>query len=66
MYGFQYDYVKPKYDDNAKLYYMDTDSFTVQVKTNDIYKDIADVETRFGTILNQTHHCLKEKIKKVI
>ena len=25
---------------------MDTDSFTVYIKTDDIYKDIADVETR--------------------
>ena len=30
---------------------MDTDSFTVHVKTDDIYKDIAeDVETRFDTL----------------
>ena len=29
---------------------MDTDSFIVYVKTDDIYKDIAkDIETRFGT-----------------
>ena len=48
MYEFWYDYVKPKYDENAKLCYMDTDSFIVQVKTHDIYKDIAeDVKTRF-------------------
>ena len=36
--------------ENAKLCYMDTNSFIVHVKTNDIYKDIAeDVETRFDT-----------------
>ena len=30
---------------------MDTDSFIVYIKTDDIYKDIAeDVETRFDTI----------------
>ena len=29
---------------------MDTDSFIIYIKTDDIYKDIAeDVETRFGT-----------------
>ena len=29
---------------------MDTDSFTVHVKTDDIYRDIAeDIETRFDT-----------------
>ena len=32
MYQFQYDYVKPKYGKNAKLCYMDTDSFVVYVK----------------------------------
>ena len=50
MYEFRYDYVKPKYGENAKHCYMDTDSFIVHVKTDDIYKDIAeDVETRFDT-----------------
>ena len=43
-----YDFVKPKYGEEAKLYYMDTESFIVYIKTDDIYKDIAeDAETRF-------------------
>ena len=50
MYEFWYDYVKPKYGENAILYYMDTDSFIVHVKTDDIFKYISeDVETRFDT-----------------
>ena len=50
MCEFLYDYVKPKYDENAKLCYMDTDSFIVHVKIDDICKDIAqDVETRFDS-----------------
>ena len=50
MYEFWYDYVKPKYGENAEICYMDTGSFNVHVKTDDIYKDIAeDVETRFDT-----------------
>ena len=50
LYKFWYDYVTPKYGKNVKLCYMDTDSFTVHVKTDDIYKDIAeDAETRFDT-----------------
>ena len=49
-YEFWYDYVKPKYGENEKLCYMDTDSFIVHVKTDDTYKGIVkDVETRFGT-----------------
>ena len=50
MYEFWYYYVKPAYGEKAKLCCMDTDSFTVYIKTDDIYKDIAeDVETRFDT-----------------
>ena len=33
LYEFWYDYVKPKYGENAKLCYMNTDSFIVHVKT---------------------------------
>ena len=40
--------MKPKYDDNVKLCYMDNDSFKMNIKTEDFYKDIAnDVEKRF-------------------
>ena len=48
MHEFWLDFVKPNYGENAKLCYMDTDSFIVHVKTEDINKDIAeDVKTRF-------------------
>ena len=33
MYEFLYDYMKPKYGDNVKLCYMDTDSFIMNIKT---------------------------------
>ena len=68
MYEFWYDYVKPKYGEKAKLFYMDKDSFIFHVKTDDIYKDIADdVETRFGTSNFEIDRPLpKEKNKKVI
>ena len=50
MYEFWYDYMKPKYGDNVKLSYMDTDSFVMNIKTEDFHKDIAnDVEKRFDT-----------------
>ena len=48
MYEFWYDYVKSKYDDKARLCYMETDSFVVKIKTKDFYKDIAEnVKERF-------------------
>ena len=50
MYEFWYDYVKIKYEDKARLCYMDTDSFVVNIKTIDFYKDISqDVNKRFHT-----------------
>ena len=49
MYAFWYDYIKLKYQSNAKLYYIDTDSFIIHIKAKDAYKDIADVEKRFDT-----------------
>ena len=50
MYEFWYDYVKSKYEDKARLCYMDTDSFVVNIKTKDLYKDIAEnVKERFDT-----------------
>ena len=50
MYEFWYDYVKSKYEDKARLCYMDTDSFVVNIKTKNFYKDIAEnVKERFDT-----------------
>ena len=50
MYEFWYEYVKIKYEDKARLCYMDTDSFVVNIKIKDFYKDISqDVNKRFDT-----------------
>ena len=47
---FRYDFIKPKYHNNVKLCYIDTDSFIINIKTEDFYEDIAnDVEKRFDT-----------------
>ena len=68
MYEFWYDYIKPKYQDNAKLCYMDTDSFIINIKTEDFYEGIAnDVEKRFDTSNYEDNMPLsKGKNKKVI
>ena len=50
MYEFWYDNMKPRYGNNVKLYYMETDSFIMNIKTEGFYKDIAnDVDKRFDT-----------------
>ena len=40
MYEFWHDYVKPKYNDKVKLCYMDTDSFVINIFTEDFFEDI--------------------------
>ena len=59
-------HVKPKYDEKSKLIYMDTDSFIVYIKMDDIYKYIAtDVETRFDNSNHELDGPLSQgKIKK--
>ena len=66
MYEFWYDCMKPKYDNNVKLCYMGTDSFIMNIKTNDFYGDIAnDVDSRFDTSNYEVKRPLPmEKIKK--
>ena len=50
MYEFWYNYVKVKYEDRVRLCYMDTDSFVLNVRTKEFYKDISeDVKDRFDT-----------------
>ena len=68
MHKFCYDYMKPKYNSNVKLCYMDTDSFIMNIKTNDFYEDIAnDVECKFDTSNYEVNRPLPTgKNKKVI
>ena len=63
-----YNYVKQKYHEKAKFCYMDIDSSIVQIKTDDIHKEIAeDVETRFDISNFELARPLpKEKNEKVI
>ena len=40
MYQFWYDHIKEKYNNKVELIYIDTDSFIIQVETDNIYKDM--------------------------
>ena len=68
MYEFSYDYIKLKYQQNAKLCYMDTDNFIIHIKTEDIYEDIADdVKKTFCTLNYEVDRTFPTgKNKKVI
>ena len=47
MYKFWYDYFKPKYEDRAKLCYTDTDSFIINIITENSFVDISDGAERW-------------------
>ena len=63
-----YDYIKPKYQYNAKPCYMDTDRFIIHIKIEDVYEEIANnVEKRFDTSNYEVNTPLRTgKNKKVI
>ena len=58
MFDFHYNYIKPKYGNNAKLLFTDTDSLFYEIQTEDFYKDISgDVKDRFDTSdYPENHH----------
>ena len=60
IYEFWYDYVKLKYGQNTKLCYMDADSFTVHVETDDITKILKKMLKKDLTLqtMEQTNRCL--------
>ena len=67
MYGFLYDFVKPKYGEKAISCYMDTESFLVYIKTEYINVDIAkDVETGFETSNYESDQYLEKRIKNLL
>ena len=63
MYQYWYDYIKQKY---SKLCYMNSNSFIINIKTQNFYEDIADVfGRRLGTSNYEVDRPLsKGKIKK--
>ena len=68
MYEFWYNYFKPKYRNNSKLCYMNTDGFIIFIKTEDFYEDISDdVAKRIYTSDYECNRPLPtEKTKKLI
>lgn len=50
MYDFFYGYIKKKYGNRATLCYTDTDSFILDIETDDVYEDIkSDIDLQYDT-----------------
>ena len=67
MYKFYYDVMKPKYGDNIKMVYTDTDSFVFHTKTNDIYEDLNTIKKEIDfSDYPKEHKCYDGNNKKVL
>ena len=71
MYKFWYDYIKPNYEDRAKLCYTATDSFIIHIITEYFFADIFDDVLIDGLIHLTMIKMIKDffqqvKIQKVI
>ena len=53
MCEFYYEYMKPKYGNKVKLCYTDTDSFIIQIFTDDFYADISSDAKRLILVVIQ-------------
>ena len=67
MYDFHYHYMKKKYGLKAQLLFTDTDSLCYEVKTDDIYRDMAGDRDLFDFSGYPIEHpCYDATNKKVI
>ena len=65
MYEFWYDYVKPKYEEKAKLCYMDTDRFVINTFTEDFFEDINNDVDNDKNDKNDMMKMIKDHFKQV-
>ena len=67
MYEFWYDHLKEKYNDKIQLIYTDTDSFVIEMNTDDIYKDMFENKDLYDFFEYPTdHHNYSLTNKKVL
>ena len=67
MYKFYYDVMKPKYGDNIRMVYSDTDSFVFHTKTDDIYQDLKEINDEMDVSgYDKNHKCYDAINKKVL
>ena len=67
MYDFHYNYIKHKYNSNAKLLFTDTDSLCYEIATDDVYEDMLQDISLFDTSeYNKDHPLYSAANKKVL
>ena len=68
MQKFFYDTLKPFYGDRVRLAYIDTDSFILEIETEDVYEDFLEPELKEHMDFSdypETHKCFNTTYKNV-
>ena len=63
MYEFYHDHLALKYGSNCQLLYTDTDSLLLEIKTEDVYKDMETDLYYYDTSDFPKHHLLHSQNK---
>jgi hypothetical protein len=66
MQRFHYDNIKPKYGEKATLLFTDTDSFCYDIKTEDLYKDIAEDSANYDLSNYPKDHAIYDATNKKV
>ena len=67
MYKFYYDYLRPKFKDKMQLLYVDTDSFVLEIHTDDFFEDTKyDLKEWFDTSDYDKNVVLPDEYKKML
>jgi hypothetical protein len=66
MYNWYYNTLKKKYGENCTLLYTDTDSLLVDIKTKDVYKDMAEMKDEYDFSDYPKDHPLHDETNKKV
>ena len=66
MYDFFYNHLKKQYGQRCELLYTDTDSLLLEIKTDDVYKDIKSNENQYDTSDYPKEHPLHSNANKKV
>ena len=66
MYDWYYNKLKKKYGENCTLLYIDTDSLLVDIKTEDVYKDMSETTDEYDFSNYPKHHPLYDETNKKV
>lgn len=66
MYDFHYNTMKQKYGDQCKMIYTDTDSLIYEIETEDMYKDLLEIQDKFDCSDYPKNHILHNPVNKKV